>query len=381
MVSLARYVCWGCRTNPMPYSKQPLAMTAAQTACVLTGLRACNMCRTGTPCMNQTYISCKNQTYISCRDHVFFCFFFSSFFSWLFWSEDRPPFSAMSNHLRHCSQVHLPYHLAPLRGHHSTQYQCDLMPLPWLQLVEIIHFSLATHERAMSLHVICIQIQRYCATPLYLGKPLTWRRNDLVVRDRKKPWQPETWQDFRRFSPPGIRAISSTFWSKFTQKTWRKGKNSTGANSKTTMETAPLNCRVLSLSVVECVLTIVLTFFPGFLTCVFVQWNVRCGRKHHKLCQRRLSGPHPKSKHPVFGLPHLHIGCMCLMSCQKAHKTPTHMNCLEGFDRAEVPNRLLWCLYACPDLASVQEQQPNKKKEVKKLQVGDAPEQFNSRYV
>ena len=229
-------------------------------------------------------------------------------------SEDRPLFPLWAT-----SHVHLSYHLAPSREHHSTQYQCDVMPLPWLQLAESIHFNLATQKNAMSFHVICIQIQWCCATPLYLGKPVTWMRNDLVVHDRKKMTMtarvvtglqafllhPEIGQ-----FPPHFRAISLPNH----KENLEKREKSAGANSKKTVDHSspnlqiPVPCRGWTRP------WVVLNFFLGLLTCLLVEWNVGCGRKHHKLCQ---CSP-PQIRTPCFGLPQLHKGRLCLTSWEES---------------------------------------------------------------
>ena len=76
----------------------------------------------------------------------------------------------------------------------------------------------------------------------------------------KKSWQPETWQDFTHFSPPWNQAIFSTFWGAFlldyTETLERREKNPLEReNSKSPVETAPRNCRFLSLVMVERVLS------------------------------------------------------------------------------------------------------------------------------
>ena len=69
------------------------------------------------------------------------------------------------------------------------------------------------------------------------------------------------------FSPPGNRAIFSTFWlelfTKLHSKLGKKGKNPLEKNSKNPVEKIPLNCRFLSLVVVERALV-----FPYYVTSV-----------------------------------------------------------------------------------------------------------------
>ena len=66
----------------------------------------------------------------------------------------------------------------------SWQHQCYLMQLPWLQLTQIIHFSVATHESTMSLHMICIQFQHYCTSPQYIDH-VNKHREDVLTA----PWE------------------------------------------------------------------------------------------------------------------------------------------------------------------------------------------------
>ena len=68
----------------------------------------------------------------------------------------------------------------------------------------------------------------------------------------KKPWQPQTWQDLTRISPLDFLLLSPGFRGlvllNCTGKYWRKSKKSSG---EPPVETAPRNCRFLSLVVVE----------------------------------------------------------------------------------------------------------------------------------
>ena len=84
-------------------------------------------------------------------------------------------------------------------------------------------------------------------------------KNVSLYRDRKKPWQPETW-GCTHFSPPGNRAIFSTFWGHFLTKLHsqpgEKGKPPLEKIQKNPVEKAPQNCRFLSLVMVERVLTV-----------------------------------------------------------------------------------------------------------------------------
>ena len=70
---------------------------------------------------------------------------------------------------------------------------------------------------------------------------------------------------FYAFSPPGSRAIFSTFGGDFLTKLHtqpgQKGNKSTGENSKNPVETAPRNCRFLSLVVVERALILAPNYF------------------------------------------------------------------------------------------------------------------------
>ena len=96
--------------------------------------------------------------------------------------------------------------------------------------------------------------------------------NRVEISGPEKPWQPETWQDSTLFCGPGNRAIFSTFWDDFLTKLRRKpGEKRKNPLEKITnkypMETAPWNCRFLSLVVVERVLKIA--------TEIAVIWN-RC---------------------------------------------------------------------------------------------------------
>ena len=90
----------------------------------------------------------------------------------------------------------------------------------------------------------------------------------------QKPWQLETWQDSALFAPPGNWASFSTSWGDFLSKLHRKPGEKQGKHplesipKKNPVETAPRNCRFLSLVVVERVLSLFHAFFmaplPGW---------------------------------------------------------------------------------------------------------------------
>ena len=62
----------------------------------------------------------------------------------------------------------------------------------------------------------------------------------------KKPWQPETWQDSTPFASPGNRATFCTF-PNYTESLEKKEQNPLEKIWKNPVETAPRNCRFLSL--------------------------------------------------------------------------------------------------------------------------------------
>ena len=88
------------------------------------------------------------------------------------------------------------------------------MPTSWKS--QSWRFPSQQHGRGLSLRGVCI-----------------W---GALHSGPKKPRQPETWQDSALFSPPGNRAIFSTFWGDFLtklhSKPGEKGNRSTGENAE-----------------------------------------------------------------------------------------------------------------------------------------------------
>ena len=94
-----------------------------------------------------------------------------------------------------------------------------------------------------------------CIAAMLVRQPYFGTEKTVTARDVTDSALFSLCPEIGQFSPH-FGAISLVN-SSTTQQTWRKGKKSTGENSKNPVETAPRNCRFLSLVVVERVLSIV----------------------------------------------------------------------------------------------------------------------------
>ena len=99
-----------------------------------------------------------------------------------------------------------------------------------------------THEKTMLEHFI-------------LGLKFAFSIEKFNPSGPKKPWQPQMWQDLTRFSPLDFSLLFPDFMGLVLLScTWILEKKQKISSGEPPVETAPRNCRFLSLVVVELVL-------------------------------------------------------------------------------------------------------------------------------